>query len=139
MITAGILEDMFQGYGLEYLWFDNKKNFALGFEAFDVTKRDYELRFGTLEYSNLTAHLNLYYRNYSFVPFDAKISYGEYLAGDIGATIELLEHLETVLNLVCLHRTLMSAPKNLVKEALIREYFLVYLSSETLLIIPGGR
>lgn len=89
MITAGILEDMFQGYGLEYLWFDNKKNFALGFEAFDVTKRDYELRFGTLEYSNLTAHLNLYYRNYSFVPFDAKISYGEYLAGDIGATIEL--------------------------------------------------
>ena len=89
MISAGILEEMFNGYGLEYLWFDNSKNFALGFEVFDVYKRDYKLKFGTLDYQNITAHLNFYYRNYGRIPFDAKVTYGEYLAGDIGSTLEL--------------------------------------------------
>ena len=27
--------------------------------------------------------------NYKFIPFDTKISYGEYLAGDVGSTIQL--------------------------------------------------
>ena len=89
MLSAGILEEMFSGYGLEYLYFDNSKNYALGFEIFDVKKRDYNLRFGSLDYKNVTSHLNFYYRNYGFIPFDAKISYGEYLAGDKGATFEL--------------------------------------------------
>ena len=89
MLSAGILEEMFNGYGLEYLYFDNKNNYAVGFEIFDVKKRDYNLRFGTLDYKNTVANVNLYYRNYNFIPFDAKISYGEYLAGDLGATIEL--------------------------------------------------
>ena len=31
---------------------------------------------------------NFYYRNYGLIPFDMKISAGEYLAGDIGSTIE---------------------------------------------------
>ena len=89
MFTAGILEEMYAGYGLEYLYFDNTKNYAVGFELFDVKKRDYELRFGTLDYSNTTGFINLYYRNYNVIPFDAKMSFGEYLAGDIGTTIEL--------------------------------------------------
>ena len=89
MITAGILEEMFSGYGFEYLWFDTDKNYAFGFEIFDVRKRDYSLRFGLLDYENITGHANFYYRNYKKIPFDAKISYGEYLAGDIGSTIEL--------------------------------------------------
>ena len=89
MLSAGILEEMFSGYGLEYLYFDNSKNYALGFELFHVKKRDYELRFGNLDYQNITGHINLYYRNYSVIPFDAKISYGEYLAGDIGTTFEI--------------------------------------------------
>ena len=89
MLSAGILEEMFSGYGLEYLYFDNSKNYALGFELFDVTKRDYKLRFGNLDYQNITGHLNFYYRNYGLIPFDAKISYGEYLAGDVGTTFEI--------------------------------------------------
>ena len=87
--TAGILEEMFSGYGLEYLYFDNSKNYAAGFELFEVHKRDYDLRFGTLDYKTFTGHLNFYYRNYDIIPFDAKISYGKYLAGDIGGTIQL--------------------------------------------------
>ena len=89
MLSAGILEEMFSGFGLEYLYFDNSKNFAVGMEIFNVSKRDYDLRFGQLDYKNTTAHLNFYYRNYDIIPFDAKISYGEYLAGDTGATFEL--------------------------------------------------
>lgn len=89
MLSAGILEDMFSGYGFEYLYFKNNTNYAVGFELFDVTKRDYDWGFGTLDYSNTTGSVNFYYRNYGYIPFDMKISYGEYLAGDIGTTFEL--------------------------------------------------
>ena len=89
MFTAGILEEMFSGYGLEYLYFDNRKDYAVGFELFNVQKRDYEMQFGKLDYKNTTGSINFYYRNYGLIPFDAKISYGEYLAGDIGATFEV--------------------------------------------------
>ena len=89
MFTAGILEEMFSGYGFEYLYFKSKTNYALGFEIFNVVKRDYEMRFKTLDYKNTIGSINLYYRNTEIIPFDAKVSYGEYLAGDIGTTFEL--------------------------------------------------
>ena len=89
MVTAGILEEMFLGAGFEYLYFKENTNYAFGIEVFNVKKRDYEMRFGTLDYENKTGFLNYYYRNYNLIPFDAKISYGEYLAGDEGFTIDL--------------------------------------------------
>lgn len=89
MVTAGILEEMFSGYGFEYLYFDNDKDYAYGFEVFDVVKRDYEMRFGTRDYKNTVGSVNFYYRNQKILPLDAKISYGEYLAGDQGLTFEL--------------------------------------------------
>ena len=89
MITTGILEDMFMGSGFEYLYFDNRKNYAIGFEIFDVYKRDYKMRFGRLGYQNVVNSVNFYHRNYGSIPFDTKISYGEYLAGDEGITFEL--------------------------------------------------
>lgn len=94
MFTAGILEDMFSGYGFEYLYYKNDTNYSIGFEVFDVKKRDYSWGFGTLDYQNITGHINFNYRNYGIVPFDMKISYGEYLAGDVGATIELSRSFE---------------------------------------------
>ena len=66
MFSAGIFEEMFSGFGFEYLHFKNESNHAYGFELFQA-----------------------YYRNYGLVPFDLKASYGKYLAGDIGGTIEL--------------------------------------------------
>jgi hypothetical protein len=89
MLTAGVLEEMFSGYGFEYLYFKQDKNYALGFEVFDVIKRDYKMQFGTLDYKNITHSANFYYRNYDYIPFDMKISYGEYLAGDEGITFEI--------------------------------------------------
>ena len=89
MFSGGILEDMFSGYGVEYLYYRNNTNYSIGFEVFDIQKRDYEWRFGRLDYQNITAHINFNYRNYGLIPFDMKLSYGEYLAGDVGTTIEL--------------------------------------------------
>ena len=94
MITAGILEDMFSGYGFEYLYFKGNTNYAVGFELFDVKKRDYDWRFGELDFKNVTGSINFYYRNYGYIPFDMKISYGEYLAGDFGSTIEFSRSFE---------------------------------------------
>ena len=89
MFTSGILEEMFAGYGFEYLYFKPNTNYAVGFELFDVTKRDYKMRFGLKNYQNITGSINFYYRNYDYIPFDMEISYGEYLAGDEGITFEL--------------------------------------------------
>lgn len=89
MITGGILEDMFVGFGGEYLFFQSGKNYAFGAELFKVKKRDYNWGFGTFDYENVTGSLNYYYRNYGLIPFDLKLSFGEYLAGDIGTTMEL--------------------------------------------------
>lgn len=88
MLTAGILEDMFSGFGAEYLYFKPETNFSFGVELFKVRKRDYEWGFGHLDYENVTLTANFYYRNYGKIPFDMKVSAGEYLAGDVGSTVE---------------------------------------------------
>ena len=89
MLTAGILEDMFMGYGFEYLYLKEESNYGIGFEVFDVQKRDHMMKFGTLDYKNTVSSINYYYRNINIIPFDLKISTGEYLAGDKGTTFEM--------------------------------------------------
>jgi len=93
-ISAGIFEEMFSGYGAEYLWNKNDLPFAIGFEAFKVYKRDYDLAFDLLDYSNITGHINFYYENQKdnsliSLPFSVHLSYGEYLAGDKGYTFDI--------------------------------------------------
>ena len=89
MMSAGILEDMFSGAGMEYLYFKPNTNYAFGVDVFKVRKRDYFWRFGHLDYENTLATANFYYRNYGTIPFDMRVSAGEYLAGDVGYTLEL--------------------------------------------------
>ena len=88
MMSAGIFEDMFSGVGGEYLYFTPNTNYSFGVDVFKVFKRDYEWGFGLLDYKNTMATVNFNYRNYGTIPFDMKISAGEYLAGDVGYTIE---------------------------------------------------
>ena len=88
MMSAGIFEDMFSGAGGEYLYFRPNTNYSFGVDVFKVFKRDYDWRFGLLDYENTMATVNFNYRNYGTIPFDMKISAGEYLAGDVGYTIE---------------------------------------------------
>ena len=86
--SAGIFEEMFNGFGFEYLWNDPDSFFAVGFEVFKIYKRDYGLGFGQFDYSNVTGHLNFYYENSHIIPFSIHASYGEYLAGDRGYTLD---------------------------------------------------
>ena len=88
MMSAGIFEDMFSGAGMEYLYFRPNTNYSFGIDVFKVRKRDYSWRFGHLDYENTLATANFYYRNYGTIPFDMRVSAGEYLAGDVGYTIE---------------------------------------------------
>jgi len=88
MMSAGIFEDMFSGIGAEYLYFRPNTNYSFGIDLFKVRKRDYSWRFGHLDYENTLATANFYYRNYGTIPFDMRVSAGEYLAGDVGYTIE---------------------------------------------------
>ena len=94
-MSAGIFEDMFSGYGMEYLFYKENTNYAFGLELFKVRKRDYEWGFGHLDYENTTLTSNFYYRNYGLIPFDFKLSAGEYLAGDVGGTIEISRTYDT--------------------------------------------
>ena len=89
LISAGIFEEMFAGYGMQYLWSDQSAPYSVGFEIYDVQKRDYDLRFGLMDYKNVTSHINLYYNNNYLVPFDLHFSFGEYLAGDFGYTFDI--------------------------------------------------
>ena len=89
LFSAGLFEEMFAGYGMQYLWFDENKNYSIGFEIFDVKKRDYDLRTGLQDYRNVTSHLNIFYRNDFIIPFDLHLSLGEYLAGDVGYTFDV--------------------------------------------------
>jgi len=86
--SGGILEEMFNGIGVEYLNFNTNRNIAYGFDIFKVRKRDYEYNFEMLEYSTITGHANLFYKFGNSGMF-SKISWGKYLAGDEGATIRL--------------------------------------------------
>ena len=88
MVSAGIFEDMFSGAGMEYLYFKPENNYAFGIDIFKVYKRDYSWRFGHLDYENTLATANFYYRNYGTIHFDMRVSAGEYLAGDVGYTLE---------------------------------------------------
>ena len=87
-ISGGILEEMFNGFGFEYLNHSIDRNLSYGFEVFRVKKRGYEYDFEMLDYMKTTAHANLYYK-FGSSGFHSKLSWGQYLAGDEGGTIKV--------------------------------------------------
>ncbi len=88
LLSGGIYEEMFMGYGIDYLNYIPTRHFNWGFEVHKAYKRNYKMLFDLQDYQNITYHYNFYYKNRTIVPFDVKISYGEYLAGDKGVTID---------------------------------------------------
>jgi len=89
-LSGGIFEEMFSGLGMDYLYYPQESNLALGLEAFSVVKRDYKMRFGNLNYDNemLRAKV-IYFDDYLDVTYS--ISFGEYLAGDEGYTFQAMK------------------------------------------------
>ena len=94
-LSAGIFEEMFGGFGFEYLFSNPDTKLAWGIEVFDAYKRDYDLDFDFTDYSNTTAHLNFFYENDYLIPLTLHLSYGEYLAGDKGFTLDLSRRFNT--------------------------------------------
>ena len=86
-VSAGILETMYGGAGIELAYKPFYKNFAISFDAYKVKKRSYDQKLDFLDYTTTTAHLNF---TYHFRPLNiyANISYGRYLAKDDGFTYD---------------------------------------------------
>ena len=92
--SAGILEDMYNGYGFEFLYKPFYRNFSIGIENFQVKKRQFDRKFKMLDYEVDTHHINLN----MYMPKQkilTSLSYGKYLAGDRGYTLDISRILES--------------------------------------------
>ncbi len=88
--SAGILEEMYGGSGIEIMYKPFKQNFMISYDHYHVKRRTYEQRFDFFENEDdiKTKHLNF---SYMLVKPQIliKYSYGDYLAGDKGYTLDL--------------------------------------------------
>ena len=85
---AGLLEPMYAGVGGEWLWRPWQKDWALGIDINQVQQRNFEQDLGLRDYRTTTGHATLYW-NTGLNGIVTKLSAGKYLAGDIGATLDV--------------------------------------------------
>lgn len=90
MAYAGYLEWMYAGVGGELLYRPWGERWAIGVNANWVRQRDYDQHFGLRDYDIGTGHATLYYAFGREQRIQAALSVGRYLAGDKGATLNLL-------------------------------------------------
>ena len=94
-ISGGYFETMFGGFGGEIVYKPFDSNLSIGYEAYRVKRRSYEGDLGFLtepetgkEYTVTTDHINLAYYEPN-LNILSKLSFGNYLAGDSGYTLDL--------------------------------------------------
>lgn len=85
---AGILEEMYGGFGGEVLYRPFGSRFAFGANVLAVRQRDFDKRLGFRDYETVTGHLSAYWAS-PIHDFDVIVHAGRYLAEDWGATLEL--------------------------------------------------
>ena len=85
---AGYLEMMFAGAGGEYLWRPANSNIAVGADINRVRQRQFNMWTSMQNYAVTTGHLTTYWDT-GVQDILVKLSYGKYLAGDIGGTLDL--------------------------------------------------
>ncbi|TDM05581.1 MAG: hypothetical protein C4K60_12560 [Ideonella sp. MAG2] len=88
MAYVGALEPMFAGAGGELLWRPQGGHWALGVDVNRVAQRDFGQGTGLRNYRVSTGHATAYW-NTGWQGLEAKVSVGQYLAGDRGATVEV--------------------------------------------------
>jgi hypothetical protein len=91
---AGYLESMFAGAGAQVLWRPEGERWALGADIYEVWQRDFDRLFAVQHYHVLTGHLSLYYRS-PWHGIGVNLHAGRYLAGDYGATVEVMRRFAT--------------------------------------------
>lgn len=85
---GGLLEMMYAGAGAELLYRPFNSGWALGLDMNWVRQRDFDQLFGLRGYSTWTGHATAY-MDTGYKDILAKLSVGRYLAGDLGATLDL--------------------------------------------------
>ena len=85
---AGYLELMFAGAGGEYLWRPTNSKVAVGVDINRVRQRQFNVWTSMQNYSVTTGHVTAYWDT-GLEDILVKLSYGKYLAGDIGGTLDL--------------------------------------------------
>ncbi|MDD4977708.1 MAG: YjbH domain-containing protein [Gallionella sp.] len=85
---GGYIESMFAGVGAEWMYRPLEGKYALGVDINEVKQRDFSQKLALQKYQVLTGHATWYvYTGWNNVL--AKLSAGQYLAGDKGVTIDL--------------------------------------------------
>jgi hypothetical protein len=87
-VYGGALESMFAGVGAEWLYRPWRSKFALGIDINHVQQRDFAQDFKLRDYKVNTGHATLYWDT-GWNGVRARISVGQYLAGDRGASIDI--------------------------------------------------
>jgi len=87
-VYGGALESMYAGVGAEWLYRPWRSRMAIGVDFNHVRQRDFEQDFGLRDYKVNTGHATLYWDT-GWNGVLAKISAGQYLAGDRGVTIDI--------------------------------------------------
>ena len=87
-LSAGILEEMYAGYGAEVLYRPFNSFIAIGADAYKVYQRDYDQKFSLRDYEANTGHVTLYVDEPN-TKILFRLSGGKYLAGDSGFTFDL--------------------------------------------------
>jgi hypothetical protein len=85
---AGYLEMMFAGAGGEYLWRPSNSRVALGADINRVRQRQFNVWTSLQNYAVTTGHVTGYWDT-GVQDILVKLSYGKYLAGDVGGTLDL--------------------------------------------------
>jgi hypothetical protein len=85
---AGVLEEMYSGFGGEVLYQPYQSRVAYGLSGNWVQQRDYDKSFKHLDYKTTTALASIYWAS-PFYNFDVAVHAGKYLAKDVGATLEV--------------------------------------------------
>ncbi len=85
---SGYLEEMYAGLGGEFLYSPFSSRLAFGLNLNWVKQRDYDKDFDLLDYSVVTGHVSAYWAT-PWYNYDVAVHAGQYLAKDVGATIEV--------------------------------------------------
>lgn len=85
---AGMLEFMYGGVGAEWLYRPWQGALAFGVDINAVRQRGFDQKFAFRDYSVGTGHATLYWDT-GWNDLQVKLSAGRYLAGDVGATLDV--------------------------------------------------
>ncbi|KAF1019839.1 MAG: hypothetical protein GAK30_02860 [Paracidovorax wautersii] len=85
---GGLLESMYAGVGGEWLYRPVASRWALGVDINRVKQRGFDQKFSMRDYSVTTGHATLYWDT-GWNGIKTKLSAGQYLAGDKGATLDI--------------------------------------------------